>query len=108
VDGWPLGDSIPCGFQALTPDANAVVTDAFKTRFGDAAISDHRCYFPGPYAVDGHPVSWEATPGGVEIHVFTFTDGSRHAVTIGCPGLGTFHPAQPPGPGPKCLVMQLP
>jgi hypothetical protein len=108
VDGWPLGDQIPCDFQTLTPDAAMVVANEFGRRFGSAPIADHTCYYPGPYAVDGNPVIWETTPGGMEIHVFTLGDGSRHAITIGCPGLSTPQPGQPPAVGPDCLVLQLP
>jgi hypothetical protein len=108
VDGWPIGAEIPCEFQTLTSDAAAVVANEFVSRFGTASFVDQSCYYPGPYAVDGNPVIWESTPGGVEIHVFTFGDGSRHAIVIGCPGLSTLQPGQPPVTGRDCLVQELP
>jgi hypothetical protein len=108
VDGWPLGREIPCEFRTRTPDADPVVTASLRSRFGDVAVIDHRCFFPGPYSVDGHPIAWESAPGGVEIHVVTLADGSRHAVTIGCPGLATLPPGKPADTGPDCLVIALP
>lgn len=108
VDGWPLGREIPCEFRTRTPDADPVVATGLRAVVGDAVVIDHRCFYPGPYSVDGHPIAWESAPGGVEIHVFTLSDGSRHAVTIGCPGLATLRPGQPRGSGPDCIVMPLP
>jgi len=85
-----------------------VVAAGLRALVGDAAFIDHRCIYPGPYSVKGSSVSWESAPGGVEIHVFTMTDGSRHAVAIGCPGLAILPPGKPAATGPDCLVIALP
>jgi hypothetical protein len=84
------------------------VAAALRAIVGDTAFIDHRCFFPGPYAVDGRQIAWESAPGGVEIHAFTMADGSRHAVAIGCPGLATLPPGQQPALGSDCLVLSLP
>ncbi len=108
VDGWPLGRAIPCSMTGSLADARAAVDTDLRRLAGDQAAVSEDCWFPGPYSVDGHPIYWESTPGGIEVHVFRLQNGSRHAVSVSCPGLTELPPGQPDVPGPRCQVVALP
>jgi len=108
VDGWPLGVETQCQMADTTPEARALIDDTFRGRFGNAPVVDGRCYAGGIYKLDDESIFLNATPGGLEIHVFTMADGSRHAIAISCPGLSPGHPGQPSPRGPLCNVASLP
>jgi hypothetical protein len=108
VEGWPLDREIACDIQSSTADANVVLNTEIRRRLGDAAVIDHRCWYPGPYSVDGHQVMWATVAGGIELHVFTIADGTRYVIALSCPGTATLQPGQNPVPGLKCLIVQRP
>lgn len=108
VDGWPLGIEIPCEMTATEADARVALQADLMARFGSSDVSAEQCRYPGPYAVAGHPVYWESTPGGVELHLVAFPDGTRHVVALSCPARTPPPPGSPPVIGPRCIVMQLP
>ncbi len=107
VDGWPLGAQIPCAFRTQSEDADLVIAEALTQRFGVAAAAEEGCYFPGDYTVNGGPMAWEGSPGGIELHVFLMADGTRRVVAISCYGLQDPQPGQPVPPS-DCQVVGLP
>lgn len=90
------------------PDARAALQEEIGRRLGPAQVVDDQCRYPGPMTVDGQPISWESTPGGIELHALTLTDGTRHVVALSCPARTPLPPGAPPAQGPRCLVIQLP
>ena len=108
VDGWPLGKQIECEMTINELDARDALAREIAAKFGSAEIVDQRCFFPGHDEVDGNEVLWETAPGGVELHVLTFADSSRHVIPLGCPGRLPPFPGQPPVNGPRCLVIARP
>jgi hypothetical protein len=108
VDGWPLAARIPCEMTSSDPDARSALQEEIARRLGAVEVVEDQCRYPGPMRVDGQAISWESTPGGIELHALTLSDGTRHVVALSCPARSPLPPGAPPAQGARCLVIQLP
>jgi len=86
IDGWPLGtEDSGCG--APTTDGKAVgdLVAIARSKLPDPRqeITETRCYLEGPYLSDGQQLVVRST-GATFIVVFSFADGTRKAIGVGC------------------------
>src|SRR5258706_7585640 len=96
LDGWPLGSQVSC--QSVTPDnyPPSGFVGIAKDHLGSWArlIIDTNCYDEGAYVENGQPIL-DLKSTFLRILVFTFDDGSRHAIGIVCPVEGPCELAKP-------------
>jgi hypothetical protein len=86
VDGWPLGtEDGGCGAPTTNgkPVGDLVAIASLKLPDPHPVITDVRCYLQGPYLSDGQLVVVKST-GGEFVVVFSFADGTRNAIGVGC------------------------
>ena len=106
IDAWPLGtEDSGCGAPTTDgkPVGDLVAIAMSKLPDPRQEITETRCYLEGSYLSDGQQVVVKST-GATFIVVFSFADGTRKAIGVGC-SVGGCGPSVPYTERPRDVTL---